>query len=163
MMRLGYRVKCEIGIISDTHGLLREEAIAALSGVDAIIHAGDIGQLEVINTLQNIAPVHVIRGNIDIADWANDFPDELSVEIAQYHFHIIHNIKQLDIENLEDKFDIVISGHSHQPNIAYKQGRLFINPGSAGPRRFRLPICLARLSIINGELSPRIIELVEPT
>ena len=150
----------EIGVISDTHGVLREEAISALQGVDVIIHAGDIGKPEVIDQLAEIAPLNAIRGNIDNGAWADVYPDHLSLEISRQRFHIVHDITTLDIDPMRDDVDVIICGHSHKPRVDYDQQLLLLNPGSAGPRRFRLPICLAKITIKDGALIPRIIELV---
>ncbi len=150
----------EIGVISDTHGLLRDEAVNELSGVDAIIHAGDIGKIDIIDQLNLIAPVYAIRGNIDTDNWAKNYPDERMFEFAGYQFFVIHNIKTLSVDTLEGKPDVIICGHSHKPLIDHQDGRLILNPGSAGPRRFKLPICLAKLRIDQGKLTPSIIDLV---
>lgn len=150
----------EIGVISDTHGLLRDEAIAALTNVDAIIHAGDIGAPEVIGRLGDIAPVYAIRGNVDKAAWAKDYPDELVIEIAKRRFRIIHDIKTLDCGVACNGVDVIVCGHSHKPRIDYDNGVLILNPGSAGHRRFRLPVCLATITIQDDSLTPRIVELI---
>ena len=145
-----------IGVISDTHGLLRPEAVAALQGSDLIIHAGDIGRLEVIEQLEVIAPVKAIRGNIDKAAWADDFPETEVVEADDTLIYVLHNLKELDLEPRAAGFRIVVSGHSHQPKIEEKDGTLYLNPGSAGPRRFKLPIAVGRLTIshqiVRGEI-----------
>ena len=150
----------EIGVISDTHGLLRVEAINHLKGVDAIIHAGDIGDSGIIDQLNDIAPFYAIKGNVDQGAWAKAYPDELRIELAGNQFYVIHNIKTLTEEVLVSCPDVIICGHSHKPRIDTQEGILVINPGSAGPRRFKLPICLAKISITEGKLSPCIIDLV---
>ncbi|MGD1941063.1 MAG: metallophosphoesterase family protein [Leptolyngbyaceae cyanobacterium] len=147
-----------IGVISDTHGLLRPEAVSALQGSDLIIHAGDIGRVEVIEQLAEIAPVKAIRGNIDQAAWADEFPETQVVQANDMLIYVLHNLKALDLDPQAAGFRVVVSGHSHQPKIEEKDGTLYINPGSAGPRRFKLPIAVGRLTIsgesIQGEILP---------
>jgi uncharacterized protein len=145
-----------IGIISDTHGLLRPEALAALQGVEHIIHAGDIGKPEIISRLAEIAPVTAIRGNIDRADWANAFPDTASVELVGHRFLIIHNRNDLHFDQAQEGFDVVISGHSHRPAIKTIEGVLYVNPGSARPRRFKLPITVAIMGSDGSKAAPEI-------
>lgn len=146
-----------VGIISDTHGLLRPEAKAALAGCDAIVHAGDIGKPDVLRDLESIAPVTAIRGNVD--KWAVALPDTAVLEIEGRYLYVIHDVKALDLDPCAAGFDAVISGHSHKPGIHEREGVLYLNPGSAGPRRFTLPIALARLEVSAARLRPRIIEL----
>jgi len=148
-----------IGVISDTHGLLRPEAINRLTGVDHIIHAGDIGGPYIVPGLENIAPVTAIRGNIDQAAWANSFADQEFLDIAGYKIFILHNRNELDHDPKAAGFDILISGHSHKPNIETIDEILYLNPGSAGPRRFTLPISLAFLELTAGSILPRIHEI----
>ncbi len=148
-----------VGVISDTHGLLRPEALAALAGSDLIIHAGDIGSREIITDLERIAPVHAIRGNVDRADWALHFPETLAVEAGGVWLWVLHDVKTLDLDPSTAGFAAVISGHSHKPSEERKKGVLYLNPGSAGPRRFRLPVSLARLKIDNREPRVEMIEL----
>lgn len=136
-----------IGIISDTHKLLRPEAIDSLQGVDLILHAGDIGAEEIIDQLGEIAPVKAIRGNIDKGDWASRFPINEVVAVSGNLIYILHNLADLDLEPAATGFAVVVSGHSHVPKISGRDGVLFINPGSAGPRRFKLPIALAKLTV----------------
>ena len=136
-----------IGLISDSHGLLRPQAIQALQGVDLIVHAGDIGSLDVIAGLSAIAPVRVVRGNIDKATWAHQFPADDVVKIAGKYLYVLHNRHEITLDPAAAGFDVVISGHSHQPSIDRVGGVLFVNPGSAGPRRFTLPIAIAKLYI----------------
>lgn len=131
-----------IGLIADTHGLLRPEALAALVGCDRILHAGDIGGPEILDALQELAPVTAVRGNNDTADWQRALPEELVLDIAGLCVRMLHDLKQYR-PHAEDR--IVVTGHSHRPLIDARDGRLYINPGSAGPRRFRLPITVARL------------------
>lgn len=148
-----------IGVISDTHGLLRPEAVAALRGSEHIIHAGDIGSPEIIPALTEIAPVTAIRGNVDHESWTKQFPATEVVELADLHFYIIHDLNALDLNPRTARFAAVISGHSHQPKQETRGGVLYFNPGSAGPRRFRLPITVGRLEITDGEVNGRIINL----
>ena len=149
-----------VGVISDTHGLLRPEAIEALRGSEHIIHAGDIGAPEIIPALEEIAPVSAIRGNVDREPWAKKFPETDVVELAGVHIYVIHDLKALDLNPRAAGFTAVISGHSHQPRQEIKDEVLYFNPGSAGPRRFRLPVTVGRLDIIEGKVSGRIIQLV---
>jgi len=148
-----------LGIISDTHGLLRPEAERCLAGVDHIIHAGDIGRAEIIDRLRLIAPVTAIRGNIDTADWAKVYPETDTVRLDGRSFHVVHDVHDLRIDPATDGIDVVISGHSHRARIAEIDGVLYLNPGSAGPRRFKLPVTLATLEITAGKLSPVIHDL----
>ena len=136
-----------IGVISDTHGLLRDEAVACLAGSDLIIHAGDIGAASVISGLEAIAPVRAIRGNVDKGAWASVFPDTLAVEAADRRIYVVHNLNELDLDPVASGIDIVVSGHSHRPKSQEMDGVLYINPGSAGPRRFRLPVAVASLYV----------------
>ncbi|WP_245749747.1 metallophosphoesterase family protein [Palleronia marisminoris] len=134
-----------IGVISDTHGLLRPEALEALEGVDRILHAGDIGNPDHLGALARIAPVMAIRGNIDRGDWAEALPDTATVTIEGLRIHMIHDRNALKADPQAEGWDVVISGHSHKPGIEDTGGTLWLNPGAAGPRRFRLPITLAFL------------------
>ena len=151
-----------IGVISDTHGLLRPEAVSALQGSDLIIHAGDIGRLEVIEQLEAIAPVKAIRGNIDQAAWAEAFPETEVVQANDVLIYVLHNLKALDLDPQAAGFRVVVSGHSHQPKIAEKDGTLYLNPGSAGPRRFKLPIAVGRLTISGKSVRSEILPLDIP-
>jgi putative phosphoesterase len=146
-----------VGVISDTHGLVRPQARAALMQCDAIIHAGDIGKREVLDALEAIAPVTAIRGNVD--RWATAMPDTEVVEIEGRYLYVLHDVKALDLDPLAAGFDAVISGHSHRPLVEQRDGVLYLNPGSAGPRRFKLPVALALLEVSAERLAPRIIEL----
>jgi putative phosphoesterase len=148
-----------VGLISDTHGLLRPQAIDALRRSELIIHAGDIGKLEVIHQLRAIAPTFAVRGNVDSQAWAADFPTTEAVEIGQVIFWVLHEISQLDLNPVAAGFAAVVFGHSHQPSIETRDGALYINPGSAGPRRFRLPATVARVSITGRAIRPEIINL----
>jgi len=151
-----------IGIISDTHGLLRPEAGARLAGVDHIIHAGDIGRPEVITGLRELAPTTAVRGNIDTGRWARDYPHTACLRLGGRSIHVLHDIKELDVDPAAAGIDVVISGHSHRPKIETVGGVLYLNPGSAGPRRFTLPIVLATLELSGNRLRPRLHQLVGP-
>ena len=139
------RTASSIGLISDTHGLVRSEALAALRGSDLIIHAGDVGKPEIIDQLRTVAPVVAVRGNIDKGDWASQLPETTVVEAGPAVIYVIHDIGQLDLDPAAAGFNVVVSGHSHKPRQTERNGVIYVNPGSAGPRRFRLPITVARL------------------
>jgi uncharacterized protein len=149
-----------IGVISDTHGLLRPEALELLRGSEHIIHAGDIGAPEIIPALEQIAPVTAIRGNIDVQPWAKRFPETEVLELGGLHIYIIHNVKELDLDPKAAGFAAVISGHSHKPALETKNGVLYFNPGSAGPRRFKLPISVGRLKITNKSVGGEIANIL---
>jgi hypothetical protein len=136
-----------VGVISDTHGLLRPEAMELLRGSAHIIHAGDIGSPEIVPALERIAPVTAIRGNVDTQPWARRFAETEVVELEGLHIYVIHDAHALDLNPRAAGFVAVISGHSHQPKQEMKDGVLYFNPGSAGPRRFKLPISVGRLEI----------------
>lgn len=144
----------KIGIISDTHGLLRPEAVARLADVDHILHAGDIGHPEVIEELRRLAPVTAVRGNVDREAWADAFPETARVTLAGRSIHVLHDLNALDLDPAAAGIDVVVSGHSHRPRIATTDGVLYLNPGSAGPRRFSLPIALATLQLDGGTVRP---------
>ena len=145
-----------IGVISDTHGLLRKEAIELLKGSDLILHAGDIGKKSVLKELKRIAPVIAIRGNVDQDDWATNIDETQTFERDGVSIYLIHNIKEIHI-NPVGRFDVVVSGHSHKPRCEVKNEVLYFNPGSAGPRRFKLPIALGKLTLCNGSVEGEII------
>jgi putative phosphoesterase len=149
----------KLGVISDTHRLMRPEALAALEGSDVIIHAGDVGSPEVLEKLEKIAPVHAIRGNIDIASWARHLPEQREVSIENARIWVLHDRQQLAFDPAAAGYRAVISGHSHQPKIEQNGAVLYLNPGSAGPRRFRLPVSLARCEVRGGEIRAELIEL----
>jgi len=149
-----------VGVISDTHGLMRPEALAALEGSDLIIHAGDIGSPDILPTLKRIAPVHAIRGNVDRDSWTEQYPETLAVVVGEATFWVLHDRNELDLDPPAADFVAVIFGHSHNPLIERKQGVLYLNPGSAGPRRFKLPISVATVEVRGRELRPELIELV---
>jgi len=152
-----------IGVISDTHSLLRPEAIAALRGSHRILHAGDIGDPGILDSLRELAPVTVVRGNVDRGPWAAALPETELVEIEGLSIYLIHDLGQLDLKPEAAGIRVVIYGHSHQPKIEEKNGVLFFNPGSAGPRRFHLPMSLGVLEINVGKIQARLINLeVQP-
>jgi uncharacterized protein len=147
-----------VGLISDTHGLLRPEAELALQGVDLIIHAGDVGDPEILPKLKRIAPVFAVRGNVDTASWAQELPTTTVVEANGASLYVLHNLSELDLRPDGGRFDFVVSGHTHQPEQSERNGVVYINPGSAGPRRFGLPTTLSLLDL--GKL-PRKAKFVE--
>ena len=148
-----------VGLIADTHGLMRPEALHALKGSDAIIHAGDVGKPEVLDALGAIAPVIAIRGNNDRGAWAKTLPDMANMQIGGVKVLVVHNVRELPRRLLAGRFGVFVSGHSHKPEVIEREGVVFVNPGSAGPRRFKLPVAVARLTI-NGETARvKIIEL----
>ena len=148
-----------IGVISDTHGLLRPEAVSALRGSDLIIHAGDVGKPEVLDELRRIAPTFVVRGNVDKGSWAAALPIVELVEAGGLSFFVLHEIAQLDLDPAVAGYAAVVFGHSHVPAIETRDGVLFLNPGSAGPRRFKLPVTVARVAVSGKRLRPEIVVL----
>jgi len=148
-----------IGIISDTHGLLRPDAVKLLRGSEHIIHAGDIGSPEIIPELEKIAPVTAIRGNVDTQTWTRRFAETEVVELGGLHIYVIHDVNALDLNPKAADFAAVISGHSHQPKQETKDGVLYFNPGSAGPRRFKLPISVGRLEISDKRIKGTILTI----
>jgi uncharacterized protein len=148
-----------IGVISDTHGLLRSEAIEALRGAQHIIHAGDVGAPEVLAALAAIAPVTAVRGNNDKGAWAARLPETAVFETDGLSIYVLHDLKQLDLDPAAGGFGVVVAGHSHQPAHDQRDGVLFFNPGSAGPRRFRLPICVGRLHVQDGVARSELVAL----
>jgi putative phosphoesterase len=150
-----------IGLISDTHGLLRPEAVEVLRGSELIIHAGDVGRPEILEDLRAIAPVLAVRGNIDQGGWADRLPVTAMAEVEAVRVYVIHDVKELDLDPVASGFRVVVSGHSHKHGQMERGGVLYVNPGSAGPRRFRLPITVARLHL-HGPQKPRV-EFVELT
>ncbi|MDQ7986141.1 metallophosphoesterase family protein [Pseudomonas sp. G34] len=137
----------KIGLIADTHGLLRPQALAALQGVDQLIHAGDIGGPQILAELERIAPLSVVRGNNDDEAWADAIPERLTLRFGAVRLYLLHDLKGLDIDPKAEGIDVVIAGHSHKPLHEERDGVLYLNPGSAGPRRFKLPISVALLHI----------------
>jgi putative phosphoesterase len=151
-----------IGVISDTHGLLRPGALAALQGSDYIIHAGDIGDPQILDKLAAIAPLTAVLGNIDHGAWANKIPTTNVLEVGEISIYVLHNLQELDLKPEAAKFAAVVYGHSHVPKQEWKNGVLYFNPGSAGPRRFRLPVSVGRLRIKDGRIDAKIL-LLEKT
>jgi len=150
-----------LGIISDTHGLLRPEATRALSGVDLIVHAGDVGNREVLTQLKAIAPVFAVRGNVDTEAWAAELPATAIVDAGSASLYVLHNLRELDLRPDAAGFDAVISGHTHQAEQWEREGVLYLNPGSAGPRRFNLPVTLALVEVGNEPWRVEIVELLQ--
>jgi len=150
------------GILSDTHNLLRPEALAALQGCDRIIHAGDIGNPDILARLADIAPVQAVRGNNDLnSPWASDIPDLLTFDLNGWQALLVHDIADVPAD-LDAQIRLIITGHSHKPLIEWRGDRLYVNPGSAGPRRFKLPVTLAILEISPDGIEPRLISLLDP-
>jgi putative phosphoesterase len=148
-----------IGVISDTHGLIRQEALDALQGVEAIVHAGDVGDTLILDRLRKIAPVTAIRGNVDHGDLAKELPATAVLDCQGALIYMLHNLADLDLNPRAAGFRVIVSGHTHVPLIRDHEGVLYLNPGSAGPKRFRLPVTVAELTVEQGTASARIIEL----
>ena len=148
-----------IGVISDTHGLLRPEALQALEGSELIVHAGDVGSPEILKRLRVIAKTLAVRGNVDTQPWARTLPPTEVVQAGPLHLYVLHDLATLDLDPKAAGFAAVISGHSHKPVAETRDGVLYLNPGSAGPRRFSLPICLARLHVVGTQLRHEFIHL----
>jgi len=148
-----------IGVISDTHGLLRPQAVEALRGSALIIHAGDVGRPEILDELRRIAPVVAVRGNVDRDAWAERLPQSEIIEHEDVRLYVLHILEDLDLDQPTAGFHAVITGHTHKPKMETKDGVLYFNPGSAGPRRFDHPVSVGRLSIENGQLRGEIITL----
>ena len=146
-----------VGVISDTHGLLRPEAVRALQGVDLIVHAGDVGKAEILTSLKKIAPVFAVRGNVDTESWAQDLPETAVVQAGPVNLYVLHNLRELDLDPKAAGFAAVISGHTHKAENREEKGVLYLNPGSAGPRRFDLPVTVA---LLNLEVQPWKVEMV---
>ena len=149
-----------LGIISDTHGLLRPEALHALRGASLIVHAGDVGAPEILTQLKAIAPVFAVRGNVDVEPWAQELPLATMVEAEGFNLYVLHNLQHLDLKPEASGIHMVISGHTHQPEQYERAGVLFLNPGSAGPRRFHLPVTLALLDLDRKPLRAEFIPLI---
>ena len=158
-MKLPRRHEYLLGMISDTHGLIRSQALAALAGVELVIHAGDIGSPDVLDALRQVAPVVAVRGNVDSAAWARSLPETEIIEAGSTLLYVLHDISALDLDPVAAGFRAVISGHSHKASINERRGVLYLNPGSAGPRRFHFPVSLGLLRIRDGTLEPQIIKL----
>ena len=148
-----------LGVISDTHGLLRPEAFEALRGSDRIIHAGDIGDPGILDQLREIAPVTAVRGNVDREAWAREISLTEVLEIGETSIYILHILEQLDLKPEAAGFQVIVSGHSHIPKLETKNGVLYFNPGSAGPRRFKLPVTVGLLRVEQGKVRAEIVEL----
>ena len=157
---MNQKIKC-IGLISDTHGLLRKSAVTALADSDIIIHAGDIDTPEILDALRKIAPVFPVRGNMDRKSANAHIPEYEIVEMDGVSIYVLHDIGQLDLDPAAADFAVVVSGHTHRPLIKYRDSVLYINPGSAGPRRFTLPISVGMLEIEDGRITPKIIQIEE--
>jgi putative phosphoesterase len=149
-----------LGVISDTHGLLRPEAVVALRSSDHILHAGDVGSPEILDALAKIAPVIAIRGNIDTGAWAHSLPETEVLELGGVSVYVLHDCGQLDLKPEAAGFRVIVYGHSHRPKIEENNGVLYFNPGSAGPRRFNLPVSVGRLSIEAGNVRAELIQLM---
>ncbi|HZQ63180.1 MAG TPA: metallophosphoesterase family protein [Casimicrobiaceae bacterium] len=152
-------MKLRVGIISDTHGLLRPEALRALAGSDHIVHAGDIGAGEILDQLRDFAPVTAVRGNNDTAAWARAIPDSAVLRVGEISIYVLHALKALSVDSARAGHRVVVSGHSHRPLVIEREGVLYVNPGSAGPRRFSLPIAIAHLDIDGMRVHARIVQL----
>jgi len=148
-----------IGVISDTHGLLRPQALAALQGSALIIHAGDVGDPRILKVLGEIAPVFAVRGNVDRGSWAKQLSEREIVQFEQQTLYVLHDLSELDLDPATAGFQAVICGHSHEPKIETTGNVLYFNPGSAGPRRFRLPITVGRLTVVEDRLQAQLIAL----
>ena len=148
-----------VGVISDTHGLLRPEAVSALQGSDVIIHAGDVGDPEILDRLRETAPTFTVRGNVDTSPWAQALPLTEVVQVGGVQFYVLHNLMELALDPKAAGFAAVISGHTHRPHAQVHHDVLYLNPGSAGPRRFTLPIAVARIEVNGSLISHEIIEL----
>jgi uncharacterized protein len=149
-----------VGVISDTHGLMRPEVNKVFKGVGLILHAGDIGSPEVLGALRFLAPVVAVRGNNDNGVWAEAIPEIEIVEVDTVRIYMLHDLKQMDVKRKAGNYQAVVSGHSHRPSIERREGILFVNPGSAGPRRFKLPTTVARLTIHGSKVNGEIVELL---
>lgn len=149
-----------VGLISDTHGLLRDEALRALKGCELIIHAGDVGRPEILGALKALAPVVAVRGNVDTQPWAEELPVTAVAEAGPATIYVLHSLAELDLDPVVARFQIVVSGHSHKPSRTERAGVLYINPGSAGPRRFSLPITVGRLDLQRNPWEYKLIHLL---
>jgi uncharacterized protein len=150
-----------IGVISDTHGLLRMEAIQAFKGCDLILHAGDVGKPHVLEVLQQTAPVIAVRGNVDRDEWSDRLPETATAEVGGVKFYLIHDALHLDIDPAAAGYRVVISGHTHKPAITQRSGVIYLNPGSAGPRRFRNPVSAALLFVEEEQVEVKLLNLVD--
>ena len=149
-----------IGVISDTHGLLRPEALVALAEAEHILHAGDVGDVEILDALRELAPVTAIRGNVDVSGACGELPASEMVELGGAVFYLVHSVRDLDIKPEAAGVSVVVSGHSHKASVEMKGGVLYLNPGSAGPRRFALPVTVGLVTVSEGRVKARIVEIV---
>ena len=149
-----------IGVISDTHGLLRPEALVALAECEHILHAGDVGKIEILDALREIAPVTAIRGNVDVSGACGELPATEMVELGGAMFYVVHSVHDLDIHPKAAGVDVVVSGHSHKASVETKSGVMYLNPGSAGPRRFALPVTVGLVTVGDDGVKGRIVEIV---
>jgi putative phosphoesterase len=152
-------MSARIGLISDTHGLLRPEAIAFLRGSAHIVHGGDIGDAAILSELAALAPITAVRGNNDTGPWAKALRETEILQVGEIRIYILHNIAQLDVDPAAAGFHVVVSGHSHKPSVEKRDGVLYVNPGSCGPRRFKLPIAVAELAVAGQSIEARVVEL----
>lgn len=152
----------QVGVISDTHGMLRPEALRALAGSRFIVHGGDVGPESIVHGLERIAPVTAVRGNTDTEGWARTLPRTGTLEAGGVRIYVVHDITDLDIDPVAAEVSVVVYGHSHRPSVERRDGVMFLNPGAAGARRFTLPVTVARLSIENGRADAEIIEIIPP-
>jgi uncharacterized protein len=148
-----------VGLVSDTHGLLRPEAIAFLRGSDYIVHAGDIGDAGVLSALEALAPLTAVRGNNDKGAWAGEIPDADVLRVDEVSIYVLHDLAQLDLDPVAAGFRVVVSGHSHRPSIEERDGVLYVNPGSSGPRRFKLPVAAGELEVAGRSVRAKLVEL----
>lgn len=148
-----------VGIISDTHGLLRSEATAFLRGSDFIVHAGDIGHAAILKELAALAPVTAVRGNNDKGRWAEAVAETEVLQVGGVFIYVLHNLAELDVDPVAAGFQVIVSGHSHHPSVEERDGVLYVNPGSSGPRRFKLPVAVAELHVAGDSVQARVVEL----
>jgi uncharacterized protein len=156
---IGTPTKRRVGLISDTHGLLRPEAAAFLRGSDFIVHGGDIGRAAVLEELAALAPVTAVRGNNDKDPWAGTVQETEVLRVGEVLIYVVHDIAALDLDPVAAGFHVVVSGHSHRPSVAQRDGVLYVNPGSSGPRRFKLPVSVGELMVVEKSVSARVVEL----
>ena len=153
------KIDLNLGVISDTHGLLRPQVVASRRGCDLILHAGDVGDEGALDGLRTIALTHAIRGNVDTATWGQRLPPVDLVEVGGLSFYVLHNVAELDLDPPTAGFAAVVYGHSHEPLIAIRDGVLYLNPGSSGPRRFRPPVTIAHVAVAGQDLRPKIVQV----
>jgi uncharacterized protein len=151
-----------VGLISDTHGLVRPEAVDFLRGSDFIVHAGDIGDAQVLEELRRLAPLTAVRGNNDKGPWAKSIAETEVLQVGDVSIYVLHDLSELDLDPIAAGFQVVVSGHSHNPRIEERDGVLYVNPGSSGPRRFKLPIAVGELQVAGASVKARIVQLDKP-